>query len=143
MDLLRMRWDDVVFAHWRVAPETVAARLPDRLDVATAEGDAWLGVVGFDMSEIRPRGVPAGRSFPELNLRTYVTHDGHAGVYFFSLDAQGIFGVVGARLFHHLPYYYARCSLSETDSALPWSTMGSITSRQMIHLSRGFEKSCW
>jgi uncharacterized protein YqjF (DUF2071 family) len=29
-------------------------------------------------------------------------------VYFFSLDAQGVLGVTGARLFHRLPYYYAR-----------------------------------
>jgi len=52
---------------------------------------------------------------PELNLRTYVTHDGHDGVYFFSLDAQGIVGVLGARLFHHLPYYYARIALDADD----------------------------
>ena len=94
MDLLRMRWDDVVFAHWRVTPEVVAARLPDELTVATYDGDAWLGVVGFVMSEIRPRGVPVGRSFPELNLRTYVTGpDGGRGVYFFSLDAADRLGV--------------------------------------------------
>jgi uncharacterized protein YqjF (DUF2071 family) len=43
-----------------------------------------------------------------------VSHDGHSGVYFFSLDAQGILAVVGARLFHHLPYYYARCSLNDS-----------------------------
>ena len=55
-----------------------------------------------------------GLPLPELNLRTYVSHDGHSGVYFFSLDAQGILGVVGARLFHHLPYYYARCSLNDS-----------------------------
>jgi hypothetical protein len=119
MDLLRMRWDDVVFAHWRVAPETVAARLPDRLDVATVGGDAWLGVVGFDMSEIRPRGVPAGRSFPELNLRTYVTGpDGGRGVYFFSLDAADRIGVSIARGAFRLPYYRAEMRLSRDDGAM-------------------------
>ena len=108
MDLLRMRWDDVVFAHWRVAPETVAARLPDDLTVATYDGDAWLGVVGFVMSEIRPRGSPVGRSFPELNLRTYVTGpDGGRGVYFFSLDAADRLGVSIARGAFRLPYYRA------------------------------------
>jgi uncharacterized protein YqjF (DUF2071 family) len=30
-----------------------------------------------------------------------------AAIYFFSLDAGGILGVTGARVFHHLPYYYA------------------------------------
>jgi uncharacterized protein YqjF (DUF2071 family) len=52
---------------------------------------------------------------PELNVRTYVTRDGVPSVYFFSLDAQGVASAVGARLFHHLPYYYARISLSGDD----------------------------
>jgi uncharacterized protein YqjF (DUF2071 family) len=109
MDLLRMRWDDVVFAHWSVDPETVAAQLPDGLDVATHGGDAWLGVVGFVMSGIRPSGAPLGRSFPELNLRTYVTHPttGGRGVYFFSLDAADLLGVSIARRGFRLPYFRA------------------------------------
>ena len=109
MDLLRMRWDDVVFAHWPVDPETVAARLPAGLDVATHGGDAWLGVVGFVMSEIRPRGAPLDRSFPELNLRTYVTHPDTEGrgVYFFILDAADRLGVSVARRAFRLPYFRA------------------------------------
>jgi uncharacterized protein YqjF (DUF2071 family) len=116
MDLLRMRWRDVVFAHWRVDPETVAARLPDGLHVATHDGDAWLGVVGFVMSDIRPRGVPAGRSFPELNLRTYVTGpDGDRGVYFYSLDAADRLGVSVARGAFRLPYYRAEMRHTRED----------------------------
>jgi len=111
-----MRWDDVVFAHWRVAPDIVSARLPDGLDVAVRDGDAWLGVVGFVMSEIRPRGVPAGRSFPELNLRTYVTGpDGSRGVYFFSLDAADRLGVSIARGAFRLPYYRAEMRHTRED----------------------------
>ncbi len=52
-----------------------------------------------------------GQPLPELNLRTYVTCDGEPGIYFFSLDAQGIAGVLGARVTQHLPYYYARIGL--------------------------------
>ena len=33
-------------------------------------------------------------------------------MYFFSLDADGIVGVAGARFFHHLPYYYATIDLT-------------------------------
>ncbi|MDS0222282.1 DUF2071 domain-containing protein [Haloarcula sp. S1AR25-5A] len=43
-------------------------------------------------------------------------------MYFFSLDAQGILGVVSARLFHHLPYYYARCSLAEDDGNIQFKS---------------------
>jgi uncharacterized protein YqjF (DUF2071 family) len=56
---------------------------------------------------------------PEINVRTYVTRDGVASVYFFSLDAQGLASVTGARLFHHLPYYYARIAL-EMDDGRVW-----------------------
>ncbi|MDS0293235.1 YqjF family protein [Halogeometricum luteum] len=107
--LLRMRWRDALFAHWPVAPETVAARLPNGLDVATFDGRAWLGVVAFAMEDIRPKGAPFGLSFPELNLRTYVRRpgeDGHA-VYFFNLDADDWLGVPVARRLYALPYYRA------------------------------------
>ena len=114
-----MRWDDVVFAHWRVPPATVSAQLPDEVDVATYDGDAWLGVVGFVMSEIRPRGVPVGRSFPELNLRTYVTGpDGGRGVYFFSLDAADRLGVSVARGAFRLPYYRAEMRHTRDDGTM-------------------------
>ena len=61
MDLLSMRWRHTLFAHWPVDPELVEPRLPDRLSAATHDGRAWLGVVSFDMTDIRPRGSPVTR----------------------------------------------------------------------------------
>lgn len=109
MPAFEMEWRDALFASWPVDPGRLAPRLPDRLDVDTFEGDAYLSVVPFAIRDIRPEGLPAavGLSTPELNLRTYVRCDGAAGVYFFSLDADDLLGVVGARLFNHLPYYWA------------------------------------
>lgn len=43
---------------------------------------------------------------------------GGRGVYFFSLDADGLAGVIGARVTHDLPYYYAAIALSETDGVV-------------------------
>ncbi|RLM59189.1 DUF2071 domain-containing protein [Halobellus sp. Atlit-31R] len=120
MDLLQMRWRDALFAHWPVDPEVVSARLPDGLEVATFDGDAWLGVVGFVMEDIRPRGVPLGLSFPELNLRTYVTRsdgDGHS-VYFFSLDADDRLGVFVARSLFQLPYFSAEMRVRRDGDAV-------------------------
>jgi uncharacterized protein YqjF (DUF2071 family) len=107
---LAMEWRELLFASWSVEPGVVAAHLSDALSVDTHDGDAWLSVVPFTNAIVRPRGVPAalGVDLPELNLRTYVTVDGTPSVYFFSLDAEGVLGVLGARLLHHLPYYYAR-----------------------------------
>jgi uncharacterized protein YqjF (DUF2071 family) len=104
-----MEWRDTLFASWPVDPGRLAPRLPDRLAVDTFDGDAYLSVVPFAIRNIRPEGLPAaiGLSTPELNLRTYVSCDDAPGVYFFSLDADDLLSVVGARLFNHLPYYWA------------------------------------
>lgn len=115
---LAMDWQDLLFANWPVDPDVVDAHLPDTLDVDTHDGSAWLSVVPFTNAAVRPRGLPAqlGVDLPELNLRTYVTCEGTPSVYFFSLDAEGVLGVLGARLFHHLPYYYARMSHRRSES---------------------------
>lgn len=107
MPALEMEWRDVFFASYPVDPRTVATRLPDRLDVDTFDGDAYLSAVPFRVCDIRPTGLPAavGLTTPELNLRTHVTCDGAPGIYVFSPDADDLFGVVGARLCNRLPYY--------------------------------------
>lgn len=110
--ILSMTWRDLLFAHWPVDPETVAARLPDSVSVDTYDGDAYLGVVSFVMDDIRPRGLPAGLGFGELNLRTYVTVDGKPGVFFFNLDANDRIGVRLARSLFRLPYYRASMEIT-------------------------------
>ncbi|MBX3731277.1 MAG: DUF2071 domain-containing protein [Verrucomicrobiae bacterium] len=110
---LAMEWNDLLFAHWPVAPELIAARLPrtsPALEPDTFEGRAWIGVVPFTMSAIHFRGwppVPGASAFPELNVRTYVTCNGRPGVWFFSLDAASRVAVRVARATHHLPYFDA------------------------------------
>jgi uncharacterized protein YqjF (DUF2071 family) len=113
---LEMGWRHLLFENYPVDPEVVDAHLPDGLAPDVYDGSAWLSVVPFTNVAVRPKGVPEslGVRLPELNLRTYVTHDGVPSVYFFSLDAQGVTSVLGARAFHHLPYYYARIALDVT-----------------------------
>jgi len=110
---LAMGWRHLLFENWPVDPDVMDAHLPASLDADRHDGRAWLSVVPFTNVAVRPKGAPRslGIRLPEINVRTYVTRDGVPSVYFFSLDAQGLASVVGARLFHHLPYYYARISL--------------------------------
>lgn len=107
---LAFGWRHLLFANWPVDAELIDARLPDALSVQTHDGSGWLSIIPFVNVDVRPRGLPsqAGIPLPELNLRTYVTCDGEPGIYFFNLDAQGLLSVLGARLLHRLPYYYAR-----------------------------------
>jgi hypothetical protein len=95
------------------------------LPLDTWEGSAWIGVVPFRMSGIRPRFLPAVpwlSAFPELNVRTYVSLDGKPGVYFFSLDAANPVAVRGARRWFHLPYFDARMKLGDSGDWIDYSS---------------------
>jgi hypothetical protein len=59
--------------------------------------------------------------FPELNVRTYVTHGGKAGVYFFSLDAANLAAVWSARTFYHLPYFHSAMSCQGSGESVRYS----------------------
>lgn len=117
-------WRHVLFANSSVDPSVVAPHIPDELTLDTFDGNAWLSVVPFTNVDVRPAALPTGTGFslPELNLRTYVSHGGKRGVYFFSLDAEGVLGVLGARLLHHLPYFYARMNLGVEDGDVHFSS---------------------
>ena len=109
--VMTQSWHDLLFAHWPVDAELLRARLPPGFPVDLYEGQAWLGVVPFRMTNVAPRFVPAVplvSEFAEINVRTYVTIDARPGVYFFSLDADSAMAVAAARSLLHLPYFTAR-----------------------------------
>jgi hypothetical protein len=119
--IVAQRWQDLLFAHWRVPPEALAARLPPGLVLQTFDGSAWLALVPFRMAGVRGRGLPRlpGLSaFAELNLRTYVERDGRPGVWFFSLDAAQPLAVRAARAAFHLPYMDADMTCRAEGEAL-------------------------
>ena len=106
-------WRDLLFMHWPLDPETLRRLVPSPLTLDTYDGQAWVGVVPFRMTGIRLRWlppVPGTTSFPELNVRTYVTIGGKPGVFFLSLDATNPLAVEVARRWFHLPYVGARIS---------------------------------
>lgn len=119
--IMKQNWHELLFAHWPIAPASLQALLPDAFKVDTFEGKAWVGIVPFRMSDVRPRGlfaVPALSRFPELNVRTYVSLDGRPGVYFFSLDAGNPIAVALARSIFHLPYFNALMESKRIDDTI-------------------------
>jgi uncharacterized protein YqjF (DUF2071 family) len=117
-------WSDLLFAHWPVAPEALRGLIPSGLTLETFEGDAWIGVVPFRMSGVRPRWSPAApwlSAFPELNVRTYVAAEGRPGVWFFSLDAGNPVAVAIGRRRFRLPYYRARMSITPQDAGVRYA----------------------
>ena len=88
---------------------------PPQLELDLFEGTAYVGLVPFTMTGVRPVGFPSIwglSSFHETNVRTYVRlANRDPGVWFFSLDAANSIAVRLARRLFHLPYHHARMFL--------------------------------
>ncbi len=113
--VMKHRWSELLFLHWEVPAESMRPLLPVGLELDLFEGRAFIGLVPFTMSGIRPLWAPALpwlSSFHEVNVRTYVHAKGRdPGVLFFSLDAANPVAVWLARNVWQLPYYHARMRL--------------------------------
>jgi uncharacterized protein YqjF (DUF2071 family) len=106
-------WVDLAFLHWPGAEEQLRPLVPAGLELDTHDGSAWLGIAAFRLTGFRLRGLPplpVVSQFPELNVRTYVTHEDRPGIWFFSLDAGSRWAVEAARRTYRLPYHHARMS---------------------------------
>jgi uncharacterized protein YqjF (DUF2071 family) len=115
---MTQRWNDLLFAHWPIAAPVIEALLPEWLEADSYQGSAWLGAVPFWLDRIKIRGVPSIpglRSFPDLNLRTYVRDrfTGTPGIYCFSVDSSNPLAVAVAHVVYHLPYKLAEMHLEQ------------------------------
>src|SRR5579885_503577 len=119
----RMNWRELLFIHWPIRPEELRPLVPSQLELDLFEGTAYVGLVPFTMTGVRPVGLPPIRglsSFHETNIRTYVHRGGcDPGVWFFSLDAANRIAVALARNLFHLPYHYAGMFLERESTAHP------------------------
>ena len=123
--IMRQTWHDLLFAHWPVDRRQLQALLPS-WDLDLHDGQAWIGVVAFEMSNVAPRLSPALpwlSAFPEINVRTYVRGHDRPGVYFFSLDAANPIAVRAARAFFRLPYHRATMDVARAaDGTIDYSS---------------------
>ncbi len=121
---IRMTWQTLLFAHWRLPPETLRPRVPQALEIDTFDGSAWMGLIPFTMPRFHHRWlpwIPTASSFHECNVRTYVRYRGEPGVLFFSLDAASRLAVWAARRVWRLPYVFARISLEQEGDVVRYS----------------------
>ena len=123
--LMTQTWNDLLFAHWALPAGTVRAAVPRAFELDLFDGEAWLGVVPFHMTNVGPRSVPVlpwVSAFPELNVRTYVRVGGRPGVYFFSLDAGSRTAAETARLLLNLPYHAATMTVNTSGGGVAYSS---------------------
>ena len=120
--LMHQNWHHLLFMHWEVPPSALQALLPHGLDLDTFDGKAYVGLVPFTISGVRPSFIPPLpliSSFHEVNVRTYVHRGGKdPGVWFFSLDASSTLAVAAARAAYKLPYFHSQIEL-KTSSDVP------------------------
>ena len=125
LPLMRQWWGKLLFMHWPVPVSALRQLVPPQLSIDTFEGQAWVGVVPFRMWGVRASfapPVPGLNDFLELNVRTYVHHQGVPGVWFHSLDIDSAVATWGARRFFYLPYNRAEMSLQQQGDSIDYSS---------------------
>jgi uncharacterized protein YqjF (DUF2071 family) len=110
--IIRQRWRDAVFLHWRVDPAEVAPLLPVGTRPDEYDGVAWVGLIPFRLEAsqlLAAPPVPWLGTFLETNVRLYaVDEQGRRSVVFRTLEAQHLIPVLTARIGLGLPYRWAR-----------------------------------
>jgi uncharacterized protein YqjF (DUF2071 family) len=119
-------WETLTFLHWRYDIDAIHRLLPAGLQVDQFDGTAWVGLVPFRVTSLRPPGAPALAwlsHFPETNVRTYVRGpDGEPGVWFFTLEADRLVAVIGARASFGLPYHWAKMRVESNGNRVEYTS---------------------
>ena len=124
--ILRQRWSEVSFLHWRVDPSIVEPHMPAGCRPDVIDGSTWVGLIAFQMSKSSffggPR-IPWLGDFPEVNVRLYsIDENGHRGVVFLSLEASHLLPVLVARAAFSLKYRWAAMTIGRRDGTVEYRT---------------------
>lgn len=108
--MLYQDWRDCAFLHWDYDPSLLERHVPRGFLVETFEQRAWVSLISFRISRMRPGflpPIPGLESAIESHLRTYVQGpDGRRGIWMLSLDIAPMAAAVLGRLFT-LPYWWS------------------------------------
>ena len=124
--IMHQTWGKLLFMHWPIDAALLRPLLPNDLEIDVFEGSAWIGVIPFTMWDVRVPflpPIPGTSAFHELNVRTYVHHQGAPGVWFFSLDAASKLAIWAARKSYYLPYFFADMSLTQNGHTVSYSSV--------------------
>jgi uncharacterized protein YqjF (DUF2071 family) len=107
-----VQWKDLLFLHWGVEPAQLQPFIPPGAQIDTFRDQAYLGLIALTMHKLRPRfspPLPWIRSFPQVNLRTYVRDEhGDRAVFFLRLETDQPLAAWLARRWFGLPYHRSK-----------------------------------
>lgn len=139
--MLGQTWASLLFAHWELPAGALSPLVPRGAELDLFDGAAWIGVTPFRLECFRPRGMPAvprASTFPEVNVRTYVTVRGEPGLLFLSLDTPRTLAVVGARTAYRLPYFRSRAAFARSGHEVRFASRRvGVRPRAAIDLAYG------
>ncbi len=132
-------WRNLAFLHWEVPVEELETLLPEGIQPDLFEGKSYVGLVPFEMRNVRPVWCPKalGFNFLETNVRTYVLHKNEPGVFFFSLDATSLTAVKIARWVWHLPYFHSAMTFSNEQTKYDYGLKRSENVLSNIKIEAG------
>lgn len=128
--IMTQKWNDLLFMHFPVSQNILAAQLPKGIELDTFEGNAWISITPFRVTNMHFRNMPPLpliHSFIEINVRTYVKKNGVPGVFFLCMDVNNLPAVLGARI-AALPYFYAKMNMKKKKDTIHIESIRKNTS---------------
>jgi hypothetical protein len=139
---LTMDWEDLVFLNYPCKPESVQKLLPKGMLVDLFENKAYLTIAPLTMSNFSLYSWKFlfQKRFYECNVRTYVKVGKKKGVYFFSLDADSILEVLGAKTIFYLNYRYRSIKFSLKKGHYDFFMKNPFNYKEKTHISLNVSK---
>ncbi|SRR5579875_56909 len=133
--LLTASWSNLVIVTYAVPPGLIRPRIPHWLELDLLDGNAFVSLVGFEFRDTKVFGLswPAPRSFPELNLRTYVRHGQERGVLFVCEFVPTRRVAWAARGLYNEPYAVAPLAVETLPAPASLSVRYSLSWRGRTH----------
>ncbi|MFJ2977995.1 MULTISPECIES: DUF2071 domain-containing protein [unclassified Curtobacterium] len=120
-------WEDVVFAHWRHDPESLARLVPRGTRPDVVDGSAWAGLTAYVFRETRvPPFPPSGRlgSMTEVTIEVLTVDDrGRRGVAYRTVDTANVPAIVAAHALLGVPYTFAHARARRRGDTLSYRSV--------------------
>ena len=132
-------WEDIVFAHWRHEPASLARLVPRGTRPDVIDGSAWAGLSAYVFRETRvPPFPPSGRlgTMTEVTIEVPTIDDsGRRGVAYRTVDTANVPAIVAAHALLGVPYTFAHARARRRGDTLSY--------RSVRHPARGLRPVRW